>query len=80
MTTRRHAALSALAAVLAVVLWWLSRDLVAVEPPVVDPPADGPILRSEFDPWLLLAAAAATGVAMVSATLAFLRVGAPRHS
>lgn len=80
MTARRHAVLAVLAVVLAVVLWWLSRDLVAVEPPVVDPPANGPILRTVSNPWLLLAAAAATGVAMVSATLAFLRVGAhPRR-
>lgn len=73
MTARRLAVLAAAAAILAVVLWWLSRDLVAVQPPVVDPPVDGPILRTYSEPWLLLAAALTAGVAMVAATLALLR-------
>lgn len=77
MTARRYAVLAVAAAVLAAVLWWLSRDLVAVEPPAVDPPARGPIVRTYSDPWLLLAATVAAAVAMVAATLAILRVGAP---
>ena len=79
MTARRYAVLAAVAGVLAVVLWWLSRDLVAVEPPVVDPPVRGPILRTYSDPRLLLAATMAAGVAMVSATLAFLRLNTSRQ-
>ncbi|MFN3602119.1 MAG: hypothetical protein ACK4UY_12100 [Dietzia sp.] len=70
MTPRRHAVLAVTAAVLAVVLWWLSRDLVAVRPPEVDPPVDGVILRTYTEPWLLLAATLSAGVAMVSTTLA----------
>ena len=46
MTARRHAVLAVTAAVLAVMLWWLSRDLVAVRPPEVDPPVDG-------DDWIV---------------------------
>lgn len=73
MTARRHAVLAAAAAILAVLLWWLSRDLVSVQPPTVDPPVDGPILRTYTEPWLLLAATLSAGVAMVSTTLALLR-------
>ncbi|WP_216693036.1 hypothetical protein [Dietzia psychralcaliphila] len=72
MTARRHAVLAVAAAVLAVVLWWLSRDLVAVRPPVVDPPVEGVILRTYTEPWLLLAATLSAGLAMVSTTLAVL--------
>lgn len=78
MTARRYAALAVVAGVLAAVLWWLARDLVAVEPPAVDPPARSPILRTYTDPRLLLAATVAAGVAMVATTLAILRVGAPQ--
>ncbi|MDV8001532.1 hypothetical protein [Rhodococcus sp. IEGM 1408] len=78
MTARRYAVLAVAAAVLAAVLWWLSRDLVPVEAPAVDPPARSPILRTYSDPWLLLAATVSAGVAIVSATLAVLRVGAPK--
>lgn len=73
MTARRHALLAAAATILAVVLWWLSRDLVAVQAPTVDPPVDGLILRTYTEPWLLLAATLSAGVAMVSATPALLR-------
>ncbi|MEH6820712.1 MAG: hypothetical protein V7706_12280 [Dietzia psychralcaliphila] len=72
MTARRHAVLAVAAAVLAVVLWWLSRDLVAVRPPVVDPPVEGVILRTYTEPWLLLAATLSAALAMVSTTLAVL--------
>ncbi|MBB1053719.1 hypothetical protein [Dietzia sp. B44] len=72
MTARRHAVIAVTAALLAVVLWWLSRDLVAVRPPEVDPPVDGVILRTYTEPWLLLAATLSAGIAMVSATLAVL--------
>lgn len=75
MSARRHAVLAVTAAVLAVVLWWLSRDLVAVRPPQVDPPVDGVILRTYTEPWLLLAATLSAGVAMVSTTLALLTRG-----
>lgn len=72
MSARRHAVLAVTAAVLAVVLWWLSRDLVAVRPPVVDPPVEGVILRTYTEPWLLLAATLSAALAMVSTTLAVL--------
>ncbi|MDX2358878.1 hypothetical protein [Dietzia sp. PP-33] len=80
MSARRHALRAVVAAVLAVVLWWLSRDFVAVRPPEVDPPVEGMILRIHTEPWLLMAAALAAGLAMVSATLAVLgRRPRPRH-
>lgn len=72
MSARRQAVLAAATAVLAVVLWWLSRDLVAVQPPEMDPPLEGTLLRTYSDPWLLLAATLAAGVSMVLATLAIL--------
>lgn len=79
MTARRHAILAVLAAVLAVVLWWLSRDVVVVAPPPVDPPVEGPIEQSHTKTWLLLAATVSAGLAMVLATLAILS-GRPRGS
>ncbi|WP_241726083.1 hypothetical protein, partial [Dietzia sp. DQ12-76] len=75
VTARRHAALAVLAAALAVVLWWLSRDLVAVRPPVVDPPVEGVIMRTYTEPWLLLAATLSAALSMVSTTLAVLGRG-----
>lgn len=79
MTARRHAILSALAAVLAVLLWWLSRDVVAVPAPSVDPPVEGLIERTQTTTWLLLAATFSAGVAMVLATQAILKAS-PRKS
>lgn len=72
MSARRHAILAAVAAVLAVVLWWLSRDVVAVPAPQVDPPVDGLIERTLTTTWLLLSATVSAGLAMVLTTLAIL--------
>ena len=79
MSARRHAAVAVVAAVLAVVLWWVSRDVVVVEPPVLDPPVEGMIEVVLARPWPLLAATVLAAVAMVSATLAVLR-GAARST
>lgn len=79
MTARRHAILAVVAAVLAVVLWWLSRDMVAVAPPAVDPPVEGLIERTRTTTWLLLSATVSAGLAMVLGTLAILS-GGPRGS
>lgn len=57
---------------LAVALWWLSRDGVMVLPPVTEPPVEGMIERVRSTTWLLLAATASAGVAMVLGTLAAL--------
>lgn len=73
MIARRHAVGAAAFAVLAVVLWWLSRDTVDVLPPVLEPPVEGFIRRTVTTTWLLLAATVAAGLAMVLATLAVLR-------
>ncbi len=73
MSARRHALGAAAFAVLAVLLWWLSRNPVDVFPPVLDPPVDGSIRRTVTTTWLLLAATVAAGLAMVLATLAVLR-------
>lgn len=72
MTARRHAILAAVAVVLAVLLWWLSRDVVAVPAPPVDPPVEGLIERTRTTTWLLLSATVSAGLAMVFATLAIL--------
>lgn len=79
MTPRRHAILSVLAAGLAVLLWWLSRDVVAVPAPPVDPPVEGLIERTRTTTWLLLSATVSAGVAMVLATQAILKAS-PRKS
>ena len=73
MSARRHAALAVVAAVLAVALWWVSREVVVVEPPELDPPVQGTIELVLARPWPLLAATVLAAVAMVSATLAVLR-------
>lgn len=78
MSVRRPAAVATFAVVLAVLLWWLARDVVMVAPPDVDAPVDGLVERTSTDPWLLLAAALAAGVAVVSTTLALLRFTASR--
>ena len=79
MSARRHAALAVVAAVLAVALWWVSREVVVVEPPELDPPVQGAIELVLARPWPLLAATVLAAVAMVSATLAVLR-GAARSA
>ncbi|UVE96519.1 hypothetical protein [Dietzia sp. B32] len=73
MSSRRLAVAAVATAVLAVALWWLSRDVVAVAPPIVDPPVEGSLDRLRTDTRLLLAAAVAAGMAMVLTTLAILR-------
>lgn len=78
MSVRRPAMVAVVSAVLAVLLWWLARDVVAiqapvVDPPAVDPPVDGLVELTSTDPWLLLVATLAAGTAMVSTTLALLR-------
>lgn len=73
MTARRQAVGAVLAAVLAVVLWWLSRGTVEVLPPAVDPPVEGMVQRGVTTTWLLLSATVTAGVAMVLATLALVR-------
>lgn len=73
MTTRRQVVGAVLAAVLAVVLWWLSRGTVEVLPPAADPPVEGSVQRVVTTTWLLLSATVAAGVAMVLATLAIVR-------
>ena len=74
MSARRPIAVAVTAAVLAVVLWWLARDLVVVDPPTAGTPHDvGPVARTVTDPRLLLAAAVAAGVALVAATVSALR-------
>lgn len=67
---------AAVTGVLAAVLWWLSRDVVTVLPPVGDPPVEGVIARIQTDTRLLLAATFLAGATMVLATLAAL---ATRH-
>nr|WP_241724419.1 hypothetical protein [Dietzia sp. E1] len=54
-------------------MWWLSRDVVSVLPPVVDPPVEGPIERVLTDTRLLLAATVLAGLTLVLTTLAILR-------
>ena len=72
MSARRHAILAVVAAVLAVVLWWLSRDVVTIPAPQVDPPVEGLIERTATTTWLLLCATVSAGLAMVLTTLAIL--------
>ena len=79
MTTGRRLALAAaLAWVLAVLLWWLSRDVVAGLPPTLDPPVEGLVDRTATEPGLLLLATIAAGVGMVLTTLTIHRI-APRR-
>lgn len=73
MSARRPAVVALVLALLAVVLWWLARDVIVVEPPQLDPPIDGMISRAITDPWLLLASTLAAGLAMVFTTQAILR-------
>lgn len=73
MSARRHAVTAFVLAVLAVVLWWLARDVVMGEAPLVDPPVEGMISRTVTNPWLLLASTLAAGLAMVFATQAVLK-------
>lgn len=73
MSSRRLVVAAVATAVLAVVLWWLSRGVVAVAPPVVDPPVEGTIERSPTDTRLLLSATVMAGLTMLLATLALLR-------
>ena len=73
MSSRRLAVAAVVTAVLAVLLWWLSRDIMVVAPPVVDPPVDGSIERVRTDTRLLLVATVMAGLTMVLTTLAVLR-------
>lgn len=73
MSSRRLAVAAVVTAALAVLLWWLSRDVVSVLPPEVDPPVEGPIERVRTDTRLLFAATVLAGLTMVLATLAVLR-------
>lgn len=73
MTARRHTVAAALIAVLAAVLWWLSRGTVEVHPPAVEPPVEGDVRRTVTTTWLLLSATVSAGIAMVLATLAIVR-------
>ena len=73
MTARRQAIAAAVAAILAIILWWLSRGTVEVLPPVVDPPVEGSVQRTVTTTWLLLAATVMAGLSMVLATLAIVR-------
>lgn len=79
--SRRPAGRLALAAVvmwvLSVLLWWLSRDVVAVLPPTLDPPVEGLVERTATEPGLLLLATIAAGVAMVLTTLSIYRAPPP---
>ncbi|HJC28980.1 MAG TPA: hypothetical protein H9759_06255 [Candidatus Dietzia intestinipullorum] len=81
MSARRPAAVAVVALLLAIVLWWLARDVVMVDPPMVDPaggpPVEGQIERTVTDPWFLVAATVAAGVALLSASLAILRSRSP---
>ena len=77
MSSRHLAVAAVTCAVLAVVLWWLARDIVAGAPPVIDPPVEGSIERIRTDTRLLLAATVMGGLTMVLTTLAVLR-RAPR--
>ncbi|AVM63533.1 hypothetical protein M3B38_04010 [Dietzia cinnamea] len=73
MSSRRLAVAAVVTAALAVLLWWLSRDVVSVPPPVVDPPVEGAIERVRTDTRLLFAATVLAGLTMVLATLSTLR-------
>ena len=73
MSSRRLAVAAVATAVLAVVLWWLSRDVMSVAPPVVDPPVEGSLDRVVTDTRLLLAAAVMAGLTLVFTTHAVLR-------
>lgn len=87
MNIRRPAVGAVVAAVLAVVLWWMARDVVMVEPPALGPagggstpdaPAAGLIEQTHTDPLMLIAATVAAGVAMVCVTVVTLRLAARR--
>lgn len=80
MTTGRRLALAAaLSWGLAAALWWLSRDVVAVLPPTLDPPVEGLVDRTATEPGLLLLATIAAGVAMVMTTLTIHRADPRRE-
>ncbi len=79
MSARRPPVVAVVATVAAVLLWWLARELVVIAAPTLDPSAKGePVPHTVVDPWLLLGAVLAAGVAMVATTLAALRAGAAR--
>lgn len=73
MSSRRLASVAVVTAVLSVVLWWLSRDVITVAPPEVDPPAGGDLERVHTNTALLLAAVVTAGLTMLLTTLAALR-------
>lgn len=75
MSARRSTVLAAVAAILAILLWWLSRGTAEVLPPATDPPVDGSVERVVTTTWMLLAATLAAGISMVFATLAILSAG-----
>lgn len=70
MNARRFGLAAVVAWALAALLWWLSRDVVAVLPPDLEPPVDGPVQRITTEPGLLLLATLAAGTAMLLTTLA----------
>lgn len=80
MSVGRPAIAAVIAAVLAVVLWWLAGDVVTMPPPTVDPPVEAPIVRTVTDPWLMFAGTLSAGVAMVCATVTTLRFADRRRS
>lgn len=73
MSARRNAGVAAVWAILAVALWWLSRDSIRVLPPATDPPVEGYLEQTVTTTWMLLAATVAAGMSLVFTTLAILR-------
>lgn len=73
MSARRSAGVAVVWAILAIVLWWLSKDSIRVVPPATDPPVEGQLEQTVTITWMLLAATVAAGMSLVFTTLAILR-------
>ncbi|GLB63529.1 hypothetical protein NCCP2495_14080 [Dietzia sp. NCCP-2495] len=73
MSARRNAGVAVVWAILAVVLWWLSKGSIRVLPPATDPPVEGYLEQSVTTTWMLLAATVAAGMSLLFTTLAILR-------